>query len=142
MTETVTCRTEQEYKSAVQRKAPRIRIENAELARKTRLIMKIPKASFVVAAACVGAAVAAVHAGVLGFVAGPATGGATAVGGALLFGGGASTMIPVIGIVGVPTAIALVTVAVALGGVGALKALYSEYRLIDSGPSFVLLARK
>jgi hypothetical protein len=142
MSEPVVCRSEKEYKAAVQKKAPRIRIENADLARKTKLILRIPKITFIAAAGCLGAAVAAVHAGVIGFVAAPATGGASAVGGAVLFGGGATVMVPIIGLVGVPTAIALVTLAVALGGAGAMRTLYNEYKIMNSGPGFVLLARK
>ena len=142
MSDPVICRTEQEYKTAIQKKAPRIRIVDAELARKTKLVLRIPKVTFMIAAGCVGAAVAAVHTGVLGFVAGPATGGVSAAGGAILFGAGTSTLVPVIGLVGIPTAIALVTLAVALGGVGAVRSIYNEYKIIDSGAEFVLLARK
>jgi len=91
---------------------------------------------------CLGAAVAAVHAGIVGFAAAPATGGVTAAGGAVLFGGGVATLVPIIGIVGIPTAAALVTLAVALGGVGMIKNIYNEYKIIGSGPAFVLLERK
>lgn len=142
MSDTIVCRTEQEYKSAVRSKAKRIRIVDAELARKTKLVLRIPKFSFVMATALAGAAVASVHAGVVAIVAAPVTGGVSAAGGAILFGGGASTLVPIVGIVGVPAALAMVTLAIALGGVGMLKSLYNEYRLIDSGPSFALLQRK
>ncbi|MGB6163468.1 MAG: hypothetical protein WCF33_15195 [Pseudonocardiaceae bacterium] len=142
MSETCICRTEKEYKAAIKKKERRIRIADSELARKTKLILAIPAASFVLAAAFAIAAIAAVHWGIVAFAAAPVTGGASAIGGAVAFGAGGTTMVPIMGLVGIPTAIALVSLGAAIGGIGAIKTIYNEYKIIESGPNFILLERK
>jgi hypothetical protein len=47
-----------------------------------------------------------------------------------------------IGIVGMSTVTALVSLAVAVGGAGAVKKIDSEYKILESGPAFVPLARE
>jgi hypothetical protein len=142
MAEETVCRTANEYQAAIKKRAARIRIVNADLARKTILVKAIPGTAIVAALGLSVFAIGAVHTGIMGFAAAPATGGVSTIGGAILFGTAGTVMVPIYGLVGGPAAIALVTLGVAIGGGGALTALYDDYKIVDFGASYVVLRKK
>jgi len=61
--------------------------------------------------------------------------GAGAPAGALLYA-------PAVNIVGLPAAIAMITLGIILGGVAGLKRLYKEYKISEKSKDYILLEKK
>jgi hypothetical protein len=133
----ITVTTKEAFREAVGRKVARIRVEG-ELATKTKLVMRIPAASMTLAAASAGVAIYSFASAHEEVVYAPLTGGVST---GIRFGAGTTATVVLVSLLGPATAWSLVGVGIALGGFGAVKSLRNEYRIQDSGPSFLLLAR-
>lgn len=136
----VVCRTKDQFKQAVARREELIRIEDSDLAMKTRAVLAIPAASFAVAAGFIAVALGITYSWATAPADLPATGGASGV---LRFGGKGAAMAGATAALGGPAAAAaMFSVGLAVGGAGMLRQLHNDYRVTDSGSDYVVLTRK
>lgn len=118
--------TEKELAKQLEANAERIEIEG-NLGNKIIRIKATGKVAWAIAFGAIAVAVA-------GVIAAPATGGAS--GTASLFAAPAA-----IGILGSSATLAAISIAVAAGGIGALKKL-RKYRIVEKSPGWVVIASK
>jgi hypothetical protein len=139
----ITVNNGEDLKKAIEAGNKIIRVNDEALANKIKLIMKIPSAKWTavigVAATGIASAIAALHPftpvdAVAPHVSGPLRGAA----GTVVIASGAQ----ITASVGFPTALALVTVGVAVGGVAIIKNLYSNYEISEEGSNYVILKKK
>ena len=135
----VDCKTYDEFKAALARKAHTIRVTDRKLAKKILLLMNLDKAAVL---ACLGGiAFAVANATTVAFV--PvevATNGG--VSSAVRFGGSGVAITWVAVQVGWPAATAIMSIAIGLGGIGLLTALIKEYSVTDWSINHVVLGRR
>ena len=113
-----------ELGKALKGKADEIIIIKIDLAKKVLRIKATGKVAWAVAIAAIAAAVAAII----------ASGGLASVPGATLAA-------PAVGILGFPTTVAAISIAIAAGGVGALNKL-RKYKVVERGENRLVLRRK
>ena len=131
----VTVKTPKELGKALKGKADEILIEG-DLKKKVIRIRVTGKVAWLVAIGAIAAAVAAII----------ASGGLALVpGGALaapaIWGSGAALAAPAVGILGFPTTVVAISIAIAAGGVGALNKL-RKYKVVERGEDQLVLRRK
>ena len=131
-------KTKEELKNAIASNLARIRVEGV-LAGKLKRTMLIPKAAFVVASASALVAIYSLATAHEEIVYAPLTGGVST---AVRFGAGTTAAVTTISILGTTTAWSLISVGIALGSLGAVKSLRAKYKVAESGPDFVVLAKK
>ena len=129
----VTVKTPKELGKALKGKADEILIEG-DL--KKKVIRITGKVAWLVAIGAIAAAVAAII----------ASGGLALVPGAALatpaiWGSGAALAAPAVGILGFPTTVAAISIAIAAGGVGVLNKL-RKYKVVERGENRLVLRRK
>ena len=121
---------------ALKDKAGEIVIIEIDLSKKVLRIKATGKVAWAVAIAAIAAAVAAII----------ASGGLALVPGAVLvtpaiWAPGAVLAAPAVGILGFPTTLAAISIAIAAGGVGALNKL-RKYKVVERGEDWLVLRRK
>ena len=136
MAKSVTVKTPKELGKALKGKAGEIVIIKIDLAKKVLRIKATGKVAWAVAIAAIAVAVAAII----------ASGGLALVPGAVLvtpaiWGSGAALATPAVGILGFPTTLAAISIAIAAGGVGALNKS-RKYKVVERGEDRLVLRRK
>lgn len=132
---TVTTSDEKELARAVKNKVDLIIVE-FDLAKKVLRIKATGKVAWAIAIAAIAAVVAAII----------ASGGLALVPGAVvltpaIWAPVAVLAAPAVGILGFPTTLAAISIAIAAGGVGALNKL-RKYKVVERGEDWLVLRRK
>jgi len=138
VTNAVIVTTNADFQAAVSKGHKLIRVNDAALAKYIKVMMAVPTASFIGAAACIGVAITAIVTAPAEVVTAPVTFGGS---GAVRFGAGAAAAGAAAWFVGGAATWALISLGVILGGIGTLKYLFNNYKIKEQGPDWVLLER-
>ncbi|WP_345992384.1 hypothetical protein [Sulfurimonas sp. HSL-1716] len=124
----VEVKSKQTLKDAILSGEDEIKVDNPELEKWIILIHGIKQVTWSVA-------ICLVAAGIYSLLATPATGGSTTPVSAIAAGG-------VSVLIGMPAAIAMISLGVVMGGIVGLKAIRNNYRIMSKTPGALILKRK
>jgi hypothetical protein len=139
----VVCKTQKQLKKALSDKADVIRVEDADLVKKIKLIKLLKPATWVSVGGglvvIIGALIVAAHPPEPGDIV------LTPIKAGVRFGGGTVAAVATAVLlvkVGVATGTALVTLGFTFGGIGLLNALYNNYEIAERGDNYLVLKLK